>query len=70
MAEINPNNSDEYTIFDVYNPAYKHGGELQIQLLNTYNKNNDTYSLAKTGSKYWMRKNMTGITFRSAVVVS
>lgn len=69
---MNSNNSDEYFVFDVYNPAYKHGGMLYMSLLNVYNKNkNDgSYSVPGRGSKYWRRRNMAGVTFKSAVVVS
>lgn len=70
VAAVNTKNNKEYIIFDAYNPAYKHGGTLRIKQLNVYNKNVGTYLSPNTDSKYWMRKNMSKVMFKSAVVVN
>lgn len=70
VATVNPNDSKEYKIFDVYNPAFKHGGKLQIKQLNVYSKSIGIYTSPTTQSKYWSRKNMSEVTFKSAIVVN
>lgn len=70
VAAINPINNDEYMIFEVYNPAYTHGGTIRIKTLNVYKKSNGIYPSSNRGSKYWIRKDMSEVTFKSAVVVN
>ncbi|KAJ8978939.1 hypothetical protein NQ317_003000, partial [Molorchus minor] len=57
-----------FTIYDIYNPAFEHGGELVVKQMGYYRKH-DGYKAEIKEDKYWKRKNMTGITFNSAIVV-
>lgn len=59
---------ENITIHDVYNPASEHGGELKISYLGYYN-DVDGYNAKIKENKYWKRRNVTGVTFKSAVVV-
>lgn len=59
--------SGNWEIYDVYNPASEHGGLLNVTKIGTYQKNKLKIKTEK--SKYWSRKNTTGVTFRSLIVV-
>ncbi|KAJ8943035.1 hypothetical protein NQ318_022579, partial [Aromia moschata] len=63
-----PLENGTYTIVDVYNPAFEHGGKLIKKEIGYYNRN-DGYIVKIRGNKYWERRNMTGATFKSAVVI-
>ncbi|RZC33820.1 hypothetical protein BDFB_013104, partial [Asbolus verrucosus] len=56
-----------WTIVDIYNPASKHGGALNYTKLGFYNRKQG-YIVRNNEAKYWSRKNMTGITFKSMIV--
>lgn len=68
LAICDNKETDNCTIYDVYNPASEHGGELLVKVLGYYNRN-DGYRAKALQNKYWLRRNMTGVTFKSAVVV-
>lgn len=68
MLNTENETSDSFTIFDVYNPAFKHGGQLRIEVAGFYDEFQG-YRILSHESKYWKRKNMTGVSFKSAVVV-
>ncbi|CAH1113582.1 unnamed protein product [Psylliodes chrysocephalus] len=61
-------NNANVSIYDVYNPAFEHGGELKVDIFGYYNQKQG-YIINNLENKYWRRKNMTGVTFKSAVVV-
>nr|XP_008196050.2 PREDICTED: glutamate receptor ionotropic, delta-2-like isoform X2 [Tribolium castaneum] len=70
-ADINviiPEKPSNWSIIDVYNPASQHGGVLNFTRVGFYNKH-DGYKIKYTGVKYWNRKNLTGVTFKSMVVL-
>lgn len=64
-----PYNQTLWSIYDAYNPASHHGGKLKVQLIGNYSKVLG-YNAPQFGSKYWRRRDMTGVKFRSAVVVN
>ncbi|XP_023311151.1 glutamate receptor 2-like [Anoplophora glabripennis] len=55
-------------IYDVYNPASEHGGKLVATVLGHY-KTDIGYKAEMSQNKYWLRRNMTGVNFKSAVVL-
>ncbi|KAF2884491.1 hypothetical protein ILUMI_21687 [Ignelater luminosus] len=67
-----PNNENanvkNWTIYDVYNPSYNHGGNLKILDIGYYNEQ-EGYHVVLKDTKYYRRRNMTGTLFRSAVVI-
>ncbi|XP_044265375.1 uncharacterized protein LOC123011804 [Tribolium madens] len=63
-----PEKTSNWSVIDVYNPASKHGGALNFTKIGIYNKH-DGYKIKYTGVKYWNRKNLTGVTFKSMVVL-
>ncbi|KAF5300901.1 hypothetical protein FQR65_LT09064 [Abscondita terminalis] len=67
-VSIDYENNNNWTILDVYNPSYKHGGELVINEVGYYNEN-EGYNVPITGSKYFIRRNMTGTLFKTVVVI-
>ncbi|XP_063918654.1 glutamate receptor ionotropic, kainate glr-3-like [Zophobas morio] len=64
-----PHSKDEYVILDVYNPASQHSGQFTSGIVGYYNKHAG-YKATIPENKYWIRKNMTGVRFKSAVVVT
>lgn len=62
-------NSKVYIVQDVYNPASNRGGSLKTSIVGYYTKKRG-YVITKSGFKYNLRKNMTGVTLKSIVVVS
>lgn len=65
----NSNNKKKWGIIDVYNPAYKHGGELKTESVGFYSTA-EGLKVARNSNKYWVRRNMTGATFKVMVVVN
>lgn len=65
--EYNKKNKN-YTIEDVYNPAYGKGGELKRKIIGFYN-DKDGYKVEVPLSKYYERKNMTNVILKTKVVV-
>lgn len=63
-----PSTPLNWTIIDIYNPASKHGGVLNCTEIGLYNEK-EGYKFRNYEAIYWARKNMTGITFKSLVVV-
>jgi hypothetical protein len=61
------NETDEWTVFDAYNPASNHQGQFRTTHLGHYNRKNG-FKIRTRSNKYWTRKNMTGVQFKSAVV--
>lgn len=64
-----PQKNSNWTVLDIYNPASQHGGTLNFTQIGFYNRNVG-YKIKYCGSKYWNRKNLTGVTFKSMVVVN
>ncbi|KAF5300902.1 hypothetical protein FQR65_LT09065 [Abscondita terminalis] len=60
--------SENWTILDIYNPSYKNGGQLVIKEIGNYS-DSEGFHLLTTHNKYFDRKNMSGVLFKSAVVV-
>ncbi|XP_045477706.1 ionotropic receptor 75a-like isoform X2 [Harmonia axyridis] len=54
-------------IYEVYNPSNRHGGSLKISKVGSYEPERG-FNISWIGEKYWRRKNMTGLTFKSAIV--
>lgn len=63
----NPNNLT-YLIDDVYNPAYGKGGKLKSSTIGLYTNLNG-YETNERLNKYFLRKDLTGVQFNSAIVV-
>ncbi|XP_068895605.1 ionotropic receptor 75a-like [Tenebrio molitor] len=61
------NETDEWTVFDAYNPASNHQGQFRTTHLGHYNRKNG-FKIQTQSNKFWTRKNMTGVQFKSAVV--
>ncbi|XP_044265374.1 ionotropic receptor 75a-like [Tribolium madens] len=59
---------NEWSILDVYNPASSHHGQFTVIKLGYCNETNG-FQAKINGNKYWTRKNMSGVRFKSAVVV-
>ncbi|XP_030764049.1 ionotropic receptor 75a-like [Sitophilus oryzae] len=64
----NDGSSEEYVIDDVYNPAYKKGGDLKISTVGHYDKLRG-YWVDLKQNKYFERRNLTGITLKGIVVL-
>lgn len=58
----------KYTIYDVYNPAFERGGQLRSTEVGFYNEQNKLLWI-NFGNKFFDRKNLTGIEFKSVIVV-
>lgn len=58
-----------WPIIDVYSPARKKGGLLNLTEIGYYDTRKNTYKVNSFGSKYWIRRNMTGVKFKADVVV-
>ncbi|KAF2895118.1 hypothetical protein ILUMI_11048, partial [Ignelater luminosus] len=67
-GNTNSNNKPKWTIIDVYNPAYKHGGELKTEGIGSYN-DAEGFKIDRQPNKYWVRRNMTGVTFKVMIVL-
>lgn len=52
----------------MYNPAYGKGGKIKTRIIGFYNQN-DGYQVDEVNRKYYVRKNMTGVTLQSNIVV-
>lgn len=61
-------NNSTYLIDDVYNPAYGKGGTLKSFTIGRYTNLNG-YQTNERLNKYFLRKNLTGVQFSSAIVV-
>lgn len=62
------NETYNWTILDLYNPASEHGGEMKYTPVGFFNRK-DGYRARIKESKYYVRKNLTGVLFKSVVVV-
>ncbi|CAH1169520.1 unnamed protein product [Phaedon cochleariae] len=60
--------SVNFTVEDVYNPAYGKGGKLQTKTIGYYSAK-DGYRAREMQCKYWMRRNMSGVTLKSRIVL-
>lgn len=60
-------NTLKWNIMDIYNPSLLHGGKLRLRTLGYFD--NMGYHVNYSGGKYSNRRNMTGVTFTSAMVV-
>lgn len=58
-----------YILDEVYNPAYGKGGDLKWFKTGTYDNRNG-FQMQKMRNKYVVRRNLTGVYFKSLVVVS
>ncbi|KAH1007794.1 hypothetical protein HUJ04_004988 [Dendroctonus ponderosae] len=58
-----------YILDEVYNPAYGKGGHLKSFKTGTYGTNNE-FHMDKMKNKYVVRRNLTGVHFKSLVVLS
>ncbi|KAG5900001.1 hypothetical protein JTB14_009087 [Gonioctena quinquepunctata] len=60
--------TNTYVIEDVFNPAFGKGGELKKRVLGYYTQNAG-YPLQGQECKYRLRRNMTGVTLKSHIVL-
>jgi hypothetical protein len=60
--------TQNWTITDIYNPASEYGGSLSFTKIGDYSEGRG-YNARKKEATYWTRKNMTGVTFKTMVVV-
>lgn len=59
-----------WQITDIYNPAANHGGRISYSMLGDFNERRQfNFQMGGGTSKYWTRRNMTGVTFRTMIVV-
>ncbi|XP_031352602.1 ionotropic receptor 75a-like [Photinus pyralis] len=65
---ISNQKKSNWTVFDVYNPAYKNGGKLVVSEIGYYN-DDDGYRVGVEDNKYYRRRNMTGVTFKSVLAI-
>lgn len=65
---VNMNNIT-WNIFDVYNPYSKRNGELKIKKIGFYDEKNKL-KIKTAESKYKERRNLTGIEFKSFIVLT
>ncbi|KAF7266733.1 hypothetical protein GWI33_019954 [Rhynchophorus ferrugineus] len=56
----------EFIIDDVYNPAFNRGGTLIKEVVGQYD--GSKYQVKQQTNKFWDRRNLTGITFRTMTV--
>ncbi|CAH1185813.1 unnamed protein product [Phyllotreta striolata] len=63
-----PWNSTELIIQDVYNPASTRGGRLKKRIMGYYNRT-DGYNIVEKEFKYTLRRDMSGVTLRSIIVL-
>lgn len=61
-------NPTNWTTLGVYNPAQPRGGSLVVQESGYYSPE-DGFRIKYVGSKYFYRSNMSGTTFKTAMVV-
>ncbi|KAK5649013.1 hypothetical protein RI129_003905 [Pyrocoelia pectoralis] len=60
-------NYSTWTIFDIYNPSQKRGGHLKVEEVGFYNEE-EGYNSKFVWNRYYKRRNMTGTTFKAAMV--
>lgn len=68
VAVLNKSISEKYTIFDVYNPAASHGGNIYFIKIGYYDQK-VSFNIENHKEKYFRRRNLTGVTFKSMIVV-
>lgn len=62
--------NDTWQVFEVYNQAAKHHGKLFVKNVGDYKHYNNNILLFRDNTpKYIRRKNMTGVIFKSLIVV-
>lgn len=59
----------KWNIYDVYNPYSRRNGELKIKQIAVYDKEN-RLQIQTAHSKYKERRNLTGIEFKSVIVLT
>ncbi|XP_060526921.1 ionotropic receptor 75a-like isoform X2 [Cylas formicarius] len=57
-----------YVIDDVYNPASDRGGELKTRAVGSFDTSHG-YHVTELGNKYFVRRNLTGVTFKTVIVL-
>lgn len=62
-------NNSKWTLYDVYNPSFRHHGTLRALVLGNYSRATG-FQLTGEQSKYARRKDMKEIRFKSQIVVS
>lgn len=55
-------------IYDVYNPYFSQGGTLRVNRIGSYDETEGYHTKVDDG-KYLSRKNLTGVSFKSLIVV-
>ncbi|THK33133.1 ionotropic receptor 75a [Diachasma alloeum] len=58
----------EYTLYDVYNPSYRHGGELNVTRMGSWSVKNGL-NIELTEYKYRRRGNLYGLGLNASIVV-
>ncbi|XP_066142618.1 uncharacterized protein [Euwallacea fornicatus] len=64
-----PNKEIKYLINDVYNQAYGKGGQLKTYEMGYYSTQ-EKYVITEKMNKYFVRRNLTGVHFNSAIVLA
>ncbi|KAJ8924531.1 hypothetical protein NQ315_007329 [Exocentrus adspersus] len=64
-----PESVINYTVLEVYNPAHGRGGSVKFHKVGFYNSYHKYKFKAQRRCKYWIRRNMTGVTLRSLIVL-
>lgn len=62
------NAEERLDIFDLYNPSTSHGGSLKVVNIGFHHPEMG-FSISQNKEKYWRRKNMSDLIFKSAIVV-
>ncbi|KAB0803659.1 hypothetical protein PPYR_00629 [Photinus pyralis] len=71
ISLVTPNYTTQpltWTIFDVYNPSQRRGGDLKVEKSGFYN-GDEGYNVELVWNKYYKRRNMTGTIFKAAMVI-
>lgn len=68
LALLN-NNNMSYTLYDIYNPSYRHGGKLNVTYMGHWSVK-DGIKIELTQYKYKRRGNLHGLVLNASIVVN
>nr|WGC55099.1 ionotropic receptor 7 [Psyttalia incisi] len=69
MTTAMKTSAGEYTLYDVYNPSYRHGGKLNVTRMGSWSAKNGL-KIDFTQYKYNRRGNLYGLVLNASIVVS
>ena len=68
MTVASQNETDFYSLYDVYNPSYRHGGKLNVTYMGYWNHENGL-NIKLTQYKYKRRGDLHGMYLNFSIVV-